>query len=95
MSYWQKWLSHKAVEFFIEKQQFMQEFIQYLEELVDFERNCSVKFRGDNGGMAVIQTRLREIRIDEREGYIKTADGLRINLNQLIEVNGRSAQNIC
>jgi hypothetical protein len=73
----------------------MQAFIEYLEELVDFERNCSIKFRGDNGGIAVIQTRLREIHTDKQEGYIKTVDGLRINLNQLIEVNGRSAQNIC
>jgi hypothetical protein len=73
----------------------MQEFIEYLEELVDFERNCSIKFRGDNGGIAVIQTRLRDIHTGDGEGYIKTADGLRINLNQLIDVNGRSAQNIC
>ena len=73
----------------------MQEFIEYLEELVDFEGNCSIKFRGDNGGIAVIQTRLRDIHIEEGGGYIKTADGLRINLNQLIEVNGRSAQNFC
>ena len=73
----------------------MQEFIEYLEELVDFERNCSIKFRGDNGGIAVIQTRLRDIHIGDGEGYIKTADVLRINLNQLIDVNGRSAQNIC
>ena len=73
----------------------MQNFIEYLEELVDFERSCSIKFRGDNGGIAVIQTRLRDIHIGDGEGYIKTADGLRINLNQLIDVNGHSAQNIC
>ena len=73
----------------------MQEFIEYLEELVDFERNCSIKFRGDNGGIAIIQTRLRDIYTGDGEGYIKTTDGLRISLNQLIEVNGRPAQNIC
>lgn len=73
----------------------MQEFVEYLEELVDFERSCSIKFRGDNGGIAVIQTRLRDIDSEGAEGYIKTAEGLRINLKQLIEVNGRPAQNIC
>lgn len=73
----------------------MQDFIEYLEELVDFERNCSIKFRGDNGGIAIIQARLRDIHAEEGEGYIKTGDGLKINLNQLIEVNGRPAQNIC
>lgn len=73
----------------------MQNFIEYLEELVDFERHCEIKFRGDNGGIANIHTRLRDINLDEGEEYIKTADGLRININQLVEVNGRQVQNNC
>ena len=73
----------------------MKDFIEYLEELVDFERSCNIKFKGDNGGVATIHTRLRDINLDEGEGYIKTADGLRINLGQLVEVNGRQAQNNC
>jgi len=73
----------------------MQNFIEYLEELVDFERSCDIKFKGDNGGVATIHTRLRDINLDEGEEYIKTADGLRINLSQLMEVNGRQAQNNC
>ena len=73
----------------------MQNFIEYLEELVDFERICDIKFKGDNGGVATIHTRLRDIRLDEGEEHIKTADGLKINLSQIMEVNGRQAQNNC
>ena len=73
----------------------MQDFIEYLEELVDFERNCTIRFRGENGGLATINARLRDIHIADSDSYIKTADGLRINLSQLVEVNGRPAQNIC
>jgi hypothetical protein len=73
----------------------MQNFIEYLEELVDFERSCEIKFRGDNGGIANLHTRLRDIYIDEGQEYIKTADGLRINISQLMEVNGRQVQNNC
>jgi len=73
----------------------MQDFIEYLEELADFERSCSIKFKGDNGGIAAIQARLRDVYLDDGESYIKTADGLKINISHLIEVNGRQAQNIC
>jgi hypothetical protein len=73
----------------------MEKFIEYLEELVDFERRCSIKFRADNGGVSVIHARLRDINLDEGQAYIKTADGLKINISQLMEVNGRQVQNNC
>lgn len=73
----------------------MQNFIEYLEELVDFERNCEIKFKGDNGGIANLHTRLRDINLDEGQPYIKTADGLKIQISQLVEVNGRRVQNNC
>ena len=73
----------------------MQDFIEYLEELADFERSCSIKFKGDNGGIATIRARLRDVYLDDGEAYIKTADGLKIMISHLIEVNGRPAQNIC
>jgi hypothetical protein len=73
----------------------MEKFIEYLEELVDFERQCSIKFRADNGGVSVIHARLRDINLDEEQAYIKTADGLKINISQLMEVNGRQVQNNC
>lgn len=73
----------------------MQDFIEYLEELADFERTCDIKFKGDNGGIATIHARLRDVYLGEEESYIKTADGLKISMSHLIEVDGRQAQNIC
>jgi hypothetical protein len=73
----------------------MEKFIEYLEEIVDLKRSCSIRFKTENGGVAIIQTKLSDINTDIEESYIKTADGLKINVSQLIEVNGRAAQNIC
>ena len=73
----------------------MENFIEYLEEIVDLKRSCSIRFNAENGGIAIIQTRLSDINTGIEESYIKTADGLKINISQLIEVNGRAAQNIC
>ena len=73
----------------------MEKFIEYLEEIVDLKKNCSIRFKTENGGVAVIQTRLFDINLDSDDGYIKTAEGLKIQISQLVEVNGRIAQNIC
>ena len=73
----------------------MEKFIEYLEEIVDLKKTCSIMFKSENGGVAAIQTRLYDINLDERDGYIKTAEGLKICISQLVEVNGRVAQNIC
>ena len=73
----------------------MKDFIEYLEEMMDFQRTCNIKFKGDNGGIATINARLRDVHVDEVDIYIKTVDGLKIALSQLIEVNDRPAQNIC
>ena len=73
----------------------MDKFLEYLEELADLKINCSIKFKADNGGVSVIQSRLRDINTKQSQGYIQTAEGLKINISQLIEVNGRQPQNFC
>ena len=73
----------------------MQDFIEYLEELAHLRRSCSIKFTGGNGGIAFIQTRLKDVYPGKEEGYIETSDGLKISISRLIEVNGRQAQNFC
>jgi hypothetical protein len=73
----------------------MNDFIEYLEEMMDFKRTCNIKFIGDNGGIATINARLTNIHIAAEDSYIKTVDGLKIAIKQLIEVNGKRAQNIC
>ena len=73
----------------------MEDFIDYLQEIVDLKRSCSIRFKAENGGIANIQTKLSAINQGEGEDYIKTIDGLKINISQLVEVNGKFAQNIC
>ena len=73
----------------------MEDFIEYLEEIADQKRSCSIRFKAENGGIAIIQTKVSDVNRDEEEHYIKTIDGLKINISQLVEVNGRFAQNIC
>ena len=73
----------------------MEDFIEYLEEIADQKRSCSIRFKAENGGIAIIQTKVSDVNRDEDEHYIKTIDGLKINISQLVEVNGRFAQNIC
>ena len=73
----------------------MENLIEYLEEMVNQKRSCSIRFKAENGGIAVIQTKLSGVNRNEGEDYIKTIDGLKISISQLVEVNGRFAQNIC
>ena len=73
----------------------MENFIEYLEEIVDLKRSCSIRFKAGNGGIAIIQTHLSEVNRGVGDDHIRTIDGLKINISQLVEVNGRPAQNIC
>jgi hypothetical protein len=73
----------------------MNELKQYLEELMDERRLCAIKFRGENGGLAMIQARILEL--DNRDGkdYLITEDGLEINFDSLEDVNGRAFKGLC
>ena len=73
----------------------MNELKQYLEELMDERRLCTIRFRGENGGLAMIQARILEL--DSREGkdYLVTEDGLEISFESLEEVNGREFKGLC
>ena len=73
----------------------MDELKQYLEELMDERRLCSIRFLGDNEAIANIETRILDI--DSREGvdYLITEEGLEIRVDRLVEVNGRSFKGLC
>ena len=73
----------------------MNELKQYLEELMDERRLCTIRFRGENGGLSTIKARILEL--DERDGrdYLVTEDGLEISFEDLEEVNGRSFSGLC
>jgi hypothetical protein len=73
----------------------MNELKLYLEELMDERSLCSIRFRGENGGLAQIKTRILEL--DSREGvdYLVTEEGLEIRFDSLEEVNGRGFKGLC
>jgi uncharacterized membrane protein (DUF2068 family) len=73
----------------------MENFSEYLEELADFKRSCTIKFRAENGAVSIIQATIQMVEIEGGRGYIKVTGGQKINISQLIEVNGRQVQNIC
>jgi hypothetical protein len=73
----------------------MNELKQYLEELMDERRLCSIKFRGENGGLASIHTRILELDYRDGTDYLVTEEGLEISFDSLEEVNGRAFKGLC
>jgi len=61
----------------------------YLEELMDLRRTCTIRFRADNDAVSTLQTRIMELY--EREGKlnVKLEQGLEIKQDRIISVNGR------
>jgi hypothetical protein len=70
-------------------------FIEYLEELIDLKSRCTITFKADNGGVTSIQDRISDICVEMGNRLIKTAGGLKIEIRQVIEINGRPVQNFC
>jgi hypothetical protein len=73
----------------------MNELKQYLEELMDERRLCTIRFRGDNGALATIKARILELDNREQKDYLVTEDGLEISFENLEEVNGRAFKGLC
>lgn len=67
----------------------------YLEELMDLKLVALIKFRFVDGG--VTETKGRIVRMDLAFGrnMIKMDTGLTIGTDQILEINGRSFENIC
>ena len=67
----------------------------YLEELMDLKRVASIKFRFVDGG--VTETKAHIVKMDSVSGrdMIETDTGLLIATDQILEINGRSFENIC
>jgi large subunit ribosomal protein L28 len=67
----------------------MAEFKDYLEEVMDLKRPCTIKFRDVDGAVSEVQGRI--IDMDEVSGryMIETDSGLTIGVDQIISVNDR------
>jgi hypothetical protein len=68
---------------------------EYLEELMDLKRNCTIQFRAVDGGISTVKGHI--VKIDTVSGryIIETDAGLTIGDDQILEINGRTFENIC
>jgi hypothetical protein len=67
----------------------------YLEELMDLKRDCTIKFRAVDGGISIVKGHIVKIDTVSGRNIIETDAGLTIGDDQILEINGRSFENIC
>ena len=67
----------------------------YLEELMDLKRPAAIRFRSVEGSLTEIKGRI--VKLEEVSGrlIVETDAGYVIGDDQIIEINGRSFENIC
>ena len=67
----------------------------YLEELMDLKRPAMIRFRSVDGG--VTETKGHVVKMDEVAGrlIVETDAGFVIGGDQVLQINGRSFENIC
>ena len=67
----------------------------YLEKLMDLKRPATIRFRSVEGSVTEIKGRV--VKLDEVSGrlIVETDAGFVIGDDQIIEINGRSFENIC
>jgi hypothetical protein len=68
---------------------------EYLEDAQAFRRTCSIRFKGENGGVAHIKAKIIELAGELGEEYIKLDNSMEIKLFNLLDVDGRSAYPAC
>lgn len=67
------------------------EFREHLEMLEASGEPVEIRFRADNGGLITLKGTISELSLSEIQGYIKTNNGARIQLDKLVEVDGMPA----
>ena len=67
----------------------------YLEELMDLKRVCTIKFRSVDGGVTTIKGHIVKMENVSGRDIIETDAGLVIGADQILEINGRRFENIC
>jgi hypothetical protein len=68
---------------------------KYLEEQVDLKKTCTIRFRDVQGAVSEIRGHI--VKMEEVSGreIIETDAGFVIGMDQLVSVDGRSAENYC
>ena len=68
---------------------------EYLEELIVLNKQCTVQFKTNSQATISLQTSLLDLYTDEGIEYLMTSDGLRIALEDLVDVDGMQAHSTC
>ena len=68
---------------------------EYLEELMDLKKENTIKFRSVEGGVTTVKGRIVKIDTVSERDIIETDAGFTIGADQILEINGRSFENIC
>ena len=65
------------------------EFRDHLEMLQASGEPVEIRFRADNGGLISLKGSIAELSLSEVQGYIRTNNGARIQVDKLVEVDGK------
>lgn len=66
-----------------------------LKMLAALRAPCTLQFRAGNGGTATVETKILDVFEDEDGQYLLTANGLTLQLHQLIAINGKPLDFFC
>jgi hypothetical protein len=66
------------------------DFKTFLEDVMVAGHPCSIRFLSDNGAVTMLDARITDLYRDEEEEFIMTDRGIRIRLEDLRSVDGRS-----
>ena len=73
----------------------MESFKEYLEQLMDIKRLCTIKFRDVQGAVTTVKGHIVKMEeVSDRE-IIETDAGFVIGMDQIISVNDRPQANYC
>lgn len=67
----------------------------YLEELMDLKRVVTIRFRAVDGGVTETKGHIVKKETISHRDMIETDSGLVIGVDQILEINGQSFENIC
>jgi hypothetical protein len=67
----------------------------YLEELMDLKRVATIRFRSVDGGVSETKGHIVKMDTVSDRDMIETDSGMVIGLDQILEINGQTFENIC
>ena len=72
-----------------------QTFREYLEEMMDMKRECLIKFRDVEGGVAFLKAHILDVKTEATREMIETDAGIHIGIDSILQVNDRQQENYC